>query len=60
MHEMSAADGWCAIEVRFDDDLWFSGRDHATLNDLKAGATAVFAGCLVRHRKGGVSKHHGK
>ena len=41
------------------EDLWFTGRDQATLRELKEGAIAVFAGCMVRDRKGGVSRYQG-
>ena len=41
-------------------ELWFEGRDHATLRDLKEGAIAVFAGCVLRQKTGGVSRYQGR
>ncbi|KAL8785329.1 MAG: hypothetical protein Q9195_008673 [Heterodermia aff. obscurata] len=51
------ADGHCAIEIRLKEDEWFTGADTATFLQLKEGAIAVFAGCLIKMRGGGVSRY---
>ena len=57
--QLRQGDGHCAIEVRLKEELWFEGRDHATLKDLKEGAIAIFAGCVLKRTVGGVSRYQG-
>ena len=57
--QLRQGDGYCAVEIRMKEDLWFEGRDHATPKELKEAAIAVFAGCVLKHTVGGVSRYQG-
>lgn len=58
--QLRQGDGYCAVEIRMKAELWFEGRDHATPKELKEAAIAVFAGCVLKHTTGGVSRYHGR
>ena len=57
--QLRQGDGYCAVEIRMKEDLWFEGRDHATPKELKEAVIAVFAGCVLKHTVGGVSRYQG-